>query len=421
VLILAGALTGFFVKPVRKREWAGVFLVAISIALGMGYRLPMLGPIIKGWFPFSYFRHSGMWLALADFGLAWLGAVGLEKIRRLPWSGAATRVALAWIAVAVILAGSAWHGGLFIRRSVWLLHPAVMLVTGGFVLLFSRGRSGKAGHWALAGLVCADLVWCGFRLRPSVPADWVMNPTEPEGYLAQKASEKMGTWFRIIRWPVSAYPGARDDEAVWGRDTRELVRNLRGNMQPNVSAASGLRSVDGDNPLVPNRIREFLSLISRTGGRMDQRVLEMLKLLGVRFVVSRDRVGGVPPPVRERNICISEVGGGRPRAWLEPADGGVLEMVEEPGPGCFRARCSAGADCILVLNEAWIRGWRAMIDGRTACVNPDHGFLVSVPVPHGRHRVEVVYDPFTVKAGLFASFVVLVAAFMVAVMSERTW
>jgi uncharacterized membrane protein YfhO len=62
-----------------------------------------------------------------------------------------------------------------------------------------------------------------------------------------------------------------------------------------------------------------------------------------------------------------------------------------------------------------------MIDGKTACVTPNHGFLVGVPVPRGRHQVEVVYDPFTVKAGLFASLVVLVAALTVAVMPEKAW
>jgi len=57
----------------------------------------------------------------------------------------------------------------------------------------------------------------------------------------------------------------------------------------------------------------------------------------------------------------------------------------------------------LVQVDAWDAGWRAWVDGREAPVERGNVAFRAVPVPAGRHRVELVYRPRSVPAGLLVS------------------
>ncbi|MCE7960687.1 MAG: hypothetical protein DYH06_22535, partial [Acidobacteria bacterium ACB2] len=47
----------------------------------------------------------------------------------------------------------------------------------------------------------------------------------------------------------------------------------------------------------------------------------------------------------------------------------------------------------LLVADAFGPGWRALVDGREAPLLPANLAFRAVPVPGGRHRVEIVYRP----------------------------
>jgi hypothetical protein len=55
---------------------------------------------------------------------------------------------------------------------------------------------------------------------------------------------------------------------------------------------------------------------------------------------------------------------------------------------------------LLVLSEVYYPGWRATVDGvPTPILRADYA-LRAVAVPAGRHQIEMVYDPWSVKMGI---------------------
>lgn len=58
---------------------------------------------------------------------------------------------------------------------------------------------------------------------------------------------------------------------------------------------------------------------------------------------------------------------------------------------------------LLVMGENWYPGWKAFVDGEPAPVLRAYTTLRAVPVPAGTHQVEMRFDPWTVRAGLWVS------------------
>jgi hypothetical protein len=106
----------------------------------------------------------------------------------------------------------------------------------------------------------------------------------------------------------------------------------------------------------------------------------------------------------------------RPVDGSTPAAGGTTATAEiviyDPEHVTIRARTDGHA--ILVLTDAYERGWRATVDGIPRRVlRVDHCFR-GIPLAPGRHVVEFVYDPLSFRVGagltmlgLFASFALL--------------
>ncbi|MBI5144903.1 MAG: YfhO family protein [Candidatus Omnitrophica bacterium] len=64
-------------------------------------------------------------------------------------------------------------------------------------------------------------------------------------------------------------------------------------------------------------------------------------------------------------------------------------------------------DSLLVLTDAYYPGWKAFIDGKETKIYITDYIFRSIYFPKGRHRVEFVYDPFSLKLGLVISVVTL--------------
>jgi len=318
-----------------------VILIVTGLALGLGSRLPVAGPWLKAVPPLSYFRHSAMWLVLADFGVAWLGAMGLESVL-------------------------------------------------GKIAAFPRWRRlSRIAAGAVVTIACAELVWTGIGLQPTVPADWVMTPSAEERFLAGRIAGP-ANWGRVVRWPPSVWPGARDDEAIWGRDRKELAGRLRASLQPNLPAAAGARQMDGENPLVPNDMRGVLERIRTAGGWLPPSIEAVLRRHGVRYVLTHELLAGRQPAF-EGGLRIYELKDPRPAAWIEPPGAGHATVVDAM-PGLWRVRVVTGQSATLLVNEAAVRGWKIMEGPPSAVLQKGEPGLLTVALPAGRYGLILRYE-----------------------------
>jgi hypothetical protein len=67
-------------------------------------------------------------------------------------------------------------------------------------------------------------------------------------------------------------------------------------------------------------------------------------------------------------------------------------------------------DGAVVINEAHYPGWSARVDGRVVPIHRANGFVRSIPIRRGRHRVSMVFDPPAARWGRVALAVSIVGA-----------
>lgn len=83
-------------------------------------------------------------------------------------------------------------------------------------------------------------------------------------------------------------------------------------------------------------------------------------------------------------------------------------------------RAQVDRTSVLVLTDAFERGWRATVDGRqTRVLRVDHCFR-GVVLPAGRHTIEFVYDPWSFRAGLCLTAIGLVLS-LAMLSGARVW
>lgn len=114
------------------------------------------------------------------------------------------------------------------------------------------------------------------------------------------------------------------------------------------------------------------------------------------------------------------------RAVLED-DPGIEPTGETPGRATYRPRGPQAAEVIvetrspalLLIRNVWDPGWRATIDGRPAPVLVTDYLLQGIPVPPGRHTVELRYDDPWVGYGLLGSALALAVLAAAALLLRR--
>jgi hypothetical protein len=214
-----------------------------------------------------------------------------------------------------------------------------------------------------------------------------------------------------------------------------------------------LRDVLGYSPIQLPRYWSYIRATNRLPVFYNASILQVpsvedIRLLGVRYLIVPQ---GLTAPVPAREILtedgytLVETTGWEPRvsvvpSWESvrsgvPALAAVLErgfdpaleaVVEgdpriaqasgEPAPGSaryeertpedVRIAVEAAAPSIVVVRNAWDRGWSATVDGEPAPVLRTDYFLQGVPVPAGEHQVRLVYREPAIGRGLALSALV---------------
>lgn len=89
------------------------------------------------------------------------------------------------------------------------------------------------------------------------------------------------------------------------------------------------------------------------------------------------------------------------------AGGTVVALPSVPHHRTFRTDTEGPG--FLVLQQSYLPAWQARIDERRVAVEVANGALVGVPVPPGRHSVEIFLDPLPYRLGAYCPLLLLLA------------
>ncbi|MFL6196131.1 MAG: hypothetical protein ACJ75H_18270 [Thermoanaerobaculia bacterium] len=350
------------------------------------------------------FASHRLFLPLS-LGLVYLGACTLERfrlgeVRRWPLLLAALGLG------AVIAWGYLAHpdpadpSRLEVFRFGWLRWQLRFLGLAALALLMAawqrRGRSLAVGVVALA--IAAELLLLHRPANPPMPKRLVFPVNPPLAFLQQKLgrNHKRGPGFRV---------------AALGRD-----------FPPNLATLYGLTDARVYNPMAPQAYVEALGpILARWWGEvpvLGRPADPLYARLGVRYLLAAADAR-MPPPLQ--------------RVFAGP-DGSVWE-IPQPRTALFvDARRPSGELLIPRRQDAWITatvplrrrqwlgsvlyqdgGWRVLVNGRPHRSERDRGAFLSVPLPAGPNRVDLLYRPagFLWGCGLAALGLALGVAFTV--------
>lgn len=292
-----------------------------------------------------------------------------------------------------------------------------------------------------------------------------ISPVDPGGageYLQQRLREDGP--FRYVGYGGVLYPGANLPPNYMARRFEPGIRSILVNGRP---MFLGLYETQGYNPIELERYAAFIEAMNDR--RQDYHTAyvlpsgigsPLLDLLSARFVLldaslppDRDDVvalrEGRQEVFRTERVVVLERTPAPPHAWVvhearrAPTDEALallaagdvdpyrVALVESdlaqplavPSGGesssarvtryeadTLSVAVESAAPGLLVLSEAWARGWVATVNGESAPVLPVDGWLRAVPVPEGPSVVELRYEPLSLRAGIVISLVSIVGA-----------
>jgi len=419
-------------------------LAAAALTLALGENSPLYSWLLSlpvlGWV-----RAPARFLVLAVLALALLGGFGIDALRTNAGRRVARGVAAGLLGVAMSVAYAAAQGNrralflpnrrdsLSLGQSDTLALLATLAAAAAMLWLFTR-RGPEArliGGLAIA-FTAADLFGHKSQL--------IFNQLAPGGFDRPSASADAirrdggGRFYTFIeKEPWRTLERRRDFEAY-----RVLMwESLRNSLPMRV----GLQSLTGlqNEPPVHGQLIE---LASHRRGEFDSRSARLTGAYGIRYLIAADSVDAPEMTLVSSGLLHlyrNEIA--VPRAHLVPESREVpnaeaaLALVKRPdfdprrtvvmeaegppmpdGPlGAAEAvivhegpdRLAIETTCVraawLVLNDTFAPGWTATIDGQRTTVVRANGLVRAVAVGAGRHHVEFVYAPASVRWGAWIS------------------
>jgi hypothetical protein len=416
VLPALGALglQSFLERPPSRREAAwwigGAIAVFVVVPVALGAR------------PIRYL--------LLAVGLAATAPVLLALFRSRAWA----RAALVGVLTAELLGGAIWSS----------------VYNGGVVFL------GLEGHDPATSRIPDDANIAPQPLRyPKVPVGRYLTP----GPIARTIASQRSTGGRYLAWiPPAAY---FNKGYLWTQQPTDWPALLLGR-----AVVFRIDDALGYSPIQLPRYWSYIRATDDLPVFYNASVIQLpsmqdVWLLGIRYLVEANGVeptlpGTDVPAVpghevaSERGYRMFEVDRWEPRVsvvpdWsvassglqaldavlsggFDPAKRAVVEgqPAAAPTPGAggsatyterwpedVRIDVRANADSIVVVRNAWDRGWTATVDGKPAPLLRTDYFLQGVEVPAGRHVVRLTYRDPTIGEGIVGSAAAWTALAMV--------
>jgi hypothetical protein len=104
-------------------------------------------------------------------------------------------------------------------------------------------------------------------------------------------------------------------------------------------------------------------------------------------------------------------------AAADCSSGKARRVLDRPAQQAYEVELDGAG--LLVMRDSWARGWNAVVDGRAAPVLRANGKHRAVPLPPGRHRVALTYDPRGLWPGVLACAASLVVVGILLVRGDR--
>lgn len=433
---------------VRALTWFLFILIIIAFLFGLG-KNTLIFPWLYQHVPtFDLFQAPARFLIWAEFGLAFLAALGAEKWRRpvkrgLYWTRLGTMGAFA----VTFGSGLAWY---FMGDISPTFVRAAALAGGwglgaGLLSLIAPLRDGEAANpepkklvispttwqWAVSLFVMADLALAGWGVNPG--ADLEVYRQSPLLNEAQQLANGHRSYL------PSADEQALKFERFLRFDTFNLDEewlNIRAVRLPNLNILDGLPSANNFDPLLPGRYSNWIDGLEQASQDVQQSLLDLMDVgvlefedasqpYGVRYEARQgsERVRWAPCPryVADADQALELVLSGQ-------VDFNQVVVIErsEPAPSapCDPGVVKAGAAALLtsdsdqvvihveadspgwlVLSDTWYPGWLAWIDGERVEILPANYLFRGLEVPAGEHQVVFRYQPVSFWLGLVISLV----------------
>lgn len=455
LVLAAGALGGLREDPRRRLTLSLVGLAVLGLLLAT--RSPLYWLFWRFLPGFGQFTAVARALCLIGWAAAGLAALGVDALLdEGPRRTAAARGALAGAALLgmALVAGlvvealkpvrprvpSYFHPEVFPVMAPQLVQTVLWLALGAFVAwaaLRDRLPPARLGLLA-AGIVTADLFAFGAPFNPAADPALIRVRTPELEALAQ------------VREPYRFVSYGRPDEP-----RRPAFRDR---MSPNLPSVFGIPDWNGSDSFFPRRYLETMRAVSPQAmqasfadpGAPAFRALSARYLLrpgdpppgfravagalwenpaalpyarvhsNVRYFSDRAEVLAALPTMdpREALVSVPEM------TWAEIDRGdGIPDPLplaaRRAGPSRIVLEGSTRNRGLAVVAEAYQPGWRATVDGKPAPVISVNHLIMGVPVPPGTSRIELRYEPSTVRCGLFVSLLTLAALVGAAVSKWR--
>lgn len=376
------------------------------------------------------------YLPFPMFVLALLGAVGMqrwfeEKRRDRDILRLAPILAVAVLATFLVYRFHAPYlrmAGLheYMLRQFGL---AAVLAMAGLVpmVLHRLMEAPRALASAFTVMLAVDLCYAAHDMIPTCSRARLYPETELTRFLRSQPQP-----CRVDASPLPeirpGYLTRYDIETLWGYDgiyPARILRVLEQSATPSWRSIGPACSIDfylqPEGALDREEVKDRLKWAGTIDGIDVFENLEALpraRLVGRVLVVSdADRLFErcAEPDFDPRTMAITE---SPPRAPLPPTaehlEGTAAVVSRSSGRVVIDAE--AGADCVLVVADAYYPGWRAYVDSTEVEVFPVYHAFRGVVLPEGKHRVEFRMQPRVFRFALgVSSFTLLTSAVVAAV------
>ncbi|WP_406696867.1 hypothetical protein V5E97_38370 [Singulisphaera sp. Ch08] len=425
----AGLATLIWLVPLAwsaRRANARVWFLAGLAALGTlgSCRLPPVDNLLRALpvLGVTDNRRLSLWVA---FSLILLGGIGLDRLqqtRSVLWGGLWAAVALLLVTGAVAIgrlepylkqratdhyakAASATAGAdpavyqrraerqvsstlTFVPRYLGLAGVHLLVLAGLAESMRRRLVPSPLIRSAVVGLTLVDLFGFGFGLNPAI-ARSDDRPVSPVIAYLRRELKPPG---RILAIGEELPPNVLmryglDDARNY--DSIELARNLAffaPLYEPGTKARTSRRDITWEGVL-------------RSRDRLEEASVQAV-------------VGVTPPPAgsfrrvdRVGEMWVAHVASA---PWAS-ADSPNARIALDREPGRIGGECEFETSGQLVMRETFDPGWRATVDGLPVEINSYREVFLMMPVPAGRHRLEVWYDPPEFRLAIAASVFALIA------------
>ena len=445
---LATLFAGFFRANRRTPHWKlSVFLwclIVVTFVLALGQNTPVFPFLYRSIPTFNMFQAPARYLLWLAVALPVLTAVGVEHWRAptgkgLYWFRLGTAGCFA-VTLGAVLTWLTQEGVqlTFIRATaltgIWAL--GFGLLTLVIPLVEKKGWQ-PAWRWAVIGWTALDLIVAGWLLNPGMDLSFY----QPSAGIKERAEAE--SWDDRLFLPGRQEYDLKFHRFMRFKDFRPLEdwRALRGAALPNLNLLDGYPMVNNFDPLVPGRYARWMLALE---DRSPRELAAWLDLMAVGVVENIDlrqpdgvRFDRVETSGRFRWYACIQKASGEEDAWQqlekalaenpparaalivedwqgkEPtacqADASAAIRLVSERPDRLTLEVQASADGWVLVSDTWYPGWQAHLDGQSVGLYRGNYLFRAVPVPAGKHLIDISYTPVEFYLGVLFSILGLLA------------